>query len=138
MCWCLQEPQISSSPADACRSLIPTPCGHAVPDLLFVHKVCITYRACNPSRQATKPHMCMPAGASAYSRDYDYGRMRQIADSVGAYLMADMAHISGLVAAEVRVESTLDIKGCAEWQAALHTPCAVANTAAVRFSQART
>jgi glycine hydroxymethyltransferase len=39
------------------------------------------------------------AGASAYSRDFDYPRMRAIADSVGAYLMADMAHISGLVAA---------------------------------------
>ena len=33
------------------------------------------------------------AGASAYSRDYDYPRMRAIADSVGAYLMSDMAHI---------------------------------------------
>lgn len=41
------------------------------------------------------------AGASAYSRDFDYPRMRAIADSVGAYLMADMAHISGLVAAGV-------------------------------------
>lgn len=40
-------------------------------------------------------------GASAYPRDYDYARMRQIADSVGAYLMSDMAHISGLVAAGV-------------------------------------
>ncbi|CEM13980.1 unnamed protein product [Vitrella brassicaformis CCMP3155] len=39
------------------------------------------------------------AGASAYPRDWDYGRMRRIADSCGAYLMADMAHISGLVAA---------------------------------------
>lgn len=39
------------------------------------------------------------AGASAYSRLYDYARMREVADSVGAYLMADMAHISGLVAA---------------------------------------
>ena len=39
------------------------------------------------------------AGASAYSRDFDYERMRKIADSVGAYLMSDMAHISGLVAA---------------------------------------
>jgi glycine hydroxymethyltransferase len=38
------------------------------------------------------------AGASAYTRDWDYQRMRQIADSVGAYLMADIAHISGLVA----------------------------------------
>merc|ERR1711977_594992 len=41
------------------------------------------------------------AGASAYSRNIDYKRMREIADSVGAYLMADMAHISGLVAAGV-------------------------------------
>lgn len=41
------------------------------------------------------------AGASAYSRDFDYARMRGIADSVDAYLMADMAHISGLVAAGV-------------------------------------
>eukprot|EP00899_Mesostigma_viride_P026530 jgi/Mesvir1/7061/Mv09177-RA.1 len=41
------------------------------------------------------------AGASAYPRDYDYKRMREIADSVEAYLMSDMAHISGLVAAGV-------------------------------------
>jgi glycine hydroxymethyltransferase len=41
------------------------------------------------------------SGASAYSRNIDYARMRQIADSVGAYLMSDMAHISGLVAAGV-------------------------------------
>ena len=39
------------------------------------------------------------AGASAYPRDWDYGRMRQIADEVGAYLLNDMAHISGLAAA---------------------------------------
>ena len=51
------------------------------------------------------PHLLAPAGASAYSRDYDYGRMRQIADSVGAYLMADMA----LVAAEVRAASSCDV-----------------------------
>jgi glycine hydroxymethyltransferase len=38
-------------------------------------------------------------GGSAYPREWDYGRMRQIADSVGALLMVDMAHISGLVAA---------------------------------------
>merc|ERR1711871_1062567 len=41
------------------------------------------------------------AGTSAYSRHGDYGRMRAIADKVGAYLLADMAHISGLVAAGV-------------------------------------
>jgi len=38
---------------------------------------------------------------SCYSRNMDYARFRQIADSVDAYLMADMAHISGLVAAGV-------------------------------------
>jgi len=40
------------------------------------------------------------AGASAYAREIDYARMREIADSCGAYLMSDMAHISGLVAAQ--------------------------------------
>lgn len=39
------------------------------------------------------------AGASAYPREWDYARMRKVADDVGAYLMTDMAHISGLVAA---------------------------------------
>ena len=39
------------------------------------------------------------AGASAYSRLIDFPRLREIADSVGAYLMVDMAHIAGLVAA---------------------------------------
>lgn len=39
------------------------------------------------------------AGASAYPRFIDYQKMREIADDVGAYLMVDMAHIAGLVAA---------------------------------------
>jgi glycine hydroxymethyltransferase len=42
------------------------------------------------------------AGASAYPRNFDYARMRKIADRVGAVLMSDMAHTSGLVAAGVR------------------------------------
>ncbi|KAA0705490.1 Serine hydroxymethyltransferase, cytosolic [Triplophysa tibetana] len=41
------------------------------------------------------------AGTSCYSRNLDYSRMRKIADENGAYLLADMAHISGLVAAGV-------------------------------------
>lgn len=41
------------------------------------------------------------AGASAYARSIDFKRFRQIADEVGAYLMVDMAHIAGLVAAGV-------------------------------------
>ena len=45
-----------------------------------------------------KPKMII-AGASAYSRIIDFKRFRTIADKVGAYLMVDMAHIAGLVAA---------------------------------------
>lgn len=41
------------------------------------------------------------AGTSAYSRFIDYARMRAICDKANAYLMADMAHISGMVAAQV-------------------------------------
>ncbi|WIA14942.1 hypothetical protein OEZ85_001653 [Tetradesmus obliquus] len=41
------------------------------------------------------------AGGSAYAREWDYKRFREIADKVGAYLLVDMAHISGLVAAGV-------------------------------------
>ncbi|KAL1837901.1 hypothetical protein VTJ49DRAFT_3268 [Mycothermus thermophilus] len=41
------------------------------------------------------------AGTSAYSRLIDYSRMRDICDKINAYLLADMAHISGLVAAQV-------------------------------------
>ena len=48
-------------------------------------------------------HECKPkmiiAGASAYSRTIDFAEFRKIADEVGAYLMVDMAHIAGLVAA---------------------------------------
>lgn len=47
-----------------------------------------------------KPKLIV-AGASAYSRIIDFARCREIADSVGAYLMVDMAHIAGLVAAGV-------------------------------------
>ena len=45
-----------------------------------------------------KPKLIL-AGASAYSRVIDFARFREIADEVGAYLMVDMAHIAGLVAA---------------------------------------
>ncbi len=44
-----------------------------------------------------KPRLIV-AGASAYSRDWDYARMRSIADRVGALLMADIAHPAGLIA----------------------------------------
>jgi glycine hydroxymethyltransferase len=48
--------------------------------------------------QEHKPKMIV-AGFSAYSRLLDWQRFREIADSVGAYLLADMAHVAGLVAA---------------------------------------
>ena len=41
---------------------------------------------------------CIIAGGSAYPRDWDYRRFREICDKVGAYLLCDMAHISGIVA----------------------------------------
>ena len=47
---------------------------------------------------ANKPKLIL-AGASAYSRTIDFKRFREIADKVGAYLMADIAHIAGLVIA---------------------------------------
>lgn len=47
-----------------------------------------------------KPRMII-AGASAYSRDWDYKRMRQIADQVGALLIADIAHPAGLIAKQM-------------------------------------
>ena len=45
-----------------------------------------------------KPKM-ISIGASAYSRDWDYAAFRQIADEVGAFLWADIAHTAGLIAA---------------------------------------
>jgi len=56
----------------------------------------------NLARQAEehKPRM-ITAGASAYPRIIDFQKMREIADSVGAYLFVDIAHIAGLVAAGI-------------------------------------
>ncbi|MFI3321601.1 MAG: serine hydroxymethyltransferase [Rikenellaceae bacterium] len=48
----------------------------------------------------TKPKLIV-GGASAYSREWDYKRMREIADKVGALLLIDMAHTAGLIAAGV-------------------------------------
>ena len=47
-----------------------------------------------------KPNMII-AGCSAYSREIDFKRFREIADKCGAYLMVDMAHIAGLIAADL-------------------------------------
>lgn len=60
----------------------------------------IDYDKVEALAKANKPKLIV-AGASAYPRIIDFPRLREIADSVGAYLMVDMAHIAGLVAAGV-------------------------------------
>ncbi len=60
----------------------------------------IDYEALNDLAQAHKPKMIV-AGASAYPRIIDFAVFAEIAGSVGALLMVDMAHIAGLVAAEL-------------------------------------
>lgn len=60
----------------------------------------IDYDQMQKSAELFRPKLIV-AGASAYSRLIDYERIREIADSVGAYVMSDMAHISGLISAEV-------------------------------------
>jgi glycine hydroxymethyltransferase len=57
----------------------------------------IDYDALAKTAAEVQPKM-ITAGASAYPRTIDFARMREIADSVGAYLFVDMAHIAGLVA----------------------------------------
>ncbi len=58
----------------------------------------ISYDAVMQKAEECRPKLII-AGASAYSRVIDFAKMREIADAVGAYLMVDMAHIAGLVAA---------------------------------------
>ncbi len=58
----------------------------------------IDYDAMEALALECKPKLIV-GGASAYSREWDYKRMREIADKVGALLMVDMAHTAGLIAA---------------------------------------
>ncbi|KAL1873884.1 Serine hydroxymethyltransferase, cytosolic [Diaporthe australafricana] len=60
----------------------------------------IDYDTLEKNAQLYRPKILV-AGTSAYCRLIDYARMRKIADSVGAYLVVDIAHISGLVASGV-------------------------------------
>lgn len=60
----------------------------------------IDYNSIAELAKKEQPKMIV-AGASAYSRTLDFPKFREIADSVGAYLLVDMAHIAGLVAAGV-------------------------------------
>ena len=57
----------------------------------------LNYDKIQETAEKEKPHLII-AGASAYSRDIDFKRFRKIADSVGALLMADIAHPAGLIA----------------------------------------
>ena len=58
----------------------------------------INYDKVEQIAQVTKPNLIV-CGFSAYSRELDFKRFREIADSVGAILMADIAHVAGLVVA---------------------------------------
>ena len=57
----------------------------------------IDYEAMAQKAKEVKPKLII-CGASAYSRDFDYSRIRAIADEVGAFVMADIAHPAGLIA----------------------------------------
>jgi glycine hydroxymethyltransferase len=58
----------------------------------------IDYDMLEEKARAEKPKLII-CGASAYSRDIDYARIRKVADEVGAFVMCDMAHPAGLIAA---------------------------------------
>ncbi|MCM1032914.1 MAG: serine hydroxymethyltransferase [Odoribacter sp.] len=58
----------------------------------------VDYDAMEETARRVKPRLIV-GGASAYSREWDYARMREIADEVGAIFMVDMAHPAGLIAA---------------------------------------
>jgi glycine hydroxymethyltransferase len=60
----------------------------------------LDYEVVRTKALEVKPKMIV-AGASAYPREIDFAKFREIADEVGAYLMVDMAHIAGLVATGV-------------------------------------
>jgi len=57
----------------------------------------INYEQLEQTARAEKPKMII-CGASAYSRDWDYARIRKVADEVGALVLADIAHPAGLIA----------------------------------------
>ncbi|MEY2639097.1 MAG: hypothetical protein RIR90_579 [Bacteroidota bacterium] len=57
----------------------------------------VDYEMLEAKAREVKPKLII-CGASAYSRDWDYARIRKVADEVGAFVMADMAHPAGLIA----------------------------------------
>ena len=58
----------------------------------------VDYEQLETVARAEKPKLII-AGASAYSREWDYARIRKVADEIGAIFMVDMAHPAGLIAA---------------------------------------
>ena len=60
----------------------------------------VNYEQLEATARAEKPKMII-CGASAYSRDWDYARIRAVADEIGALVLADIAHPAGLIAAGV-------------------------------------
>ena len=73
---------------------------HPVPYTVRIQDQIIDYEALTETALEHRPKVII-AGGSAYSRTIDFARFREVADSVGAYLMVDMAHFAGLVAAGV-------------------------------------
>jgi glycine hydroxymethyltransferase len=67
---------------------------------VFRETECLDYDEVLSVAKKVEPQMII-AGASSYPRVIDFKRFREIADEVGAYLMADMAHIAGLIAAGI-------------------------------------
>jgi len=67
---------------------------------VFRETECLDYDEVLSVAKKVRPQLII-AGASSYPRTIDFKRFREIADEVGAYLMADMAHIAGLIAAGI-------------------------------------
>lgn len=60
----------------------------------------IDYDALEQKARSVRPKMII-VGASAYSRDWDYARIRKVADEIGAIIFADISHPAGLIAADI-------------------------------------
>lgn len=72
----------------------------SMPYRLDIKTGLIDYDKLEETARLFRPKLVI-AGASAYPRAYDYARMRKVCDEHDAYLLSDMAHISGLVAGKV-------------------------------------
>ncbi len=71
---------------------------HALEYNVDEHTGLIDYEAMEETARRERPRLIV-GGASAYSREWDYARMRRLADEIGAIFMVDMAHPAGLIAA---------------------------------------